>query len=199
MKLSVVFGAAAAALSLTGACWAQPSTSSAPDPVRLQLAHQLIESSGGVESYKARLQSMVAGLRKMMIGLVPPDASDVTNAMFKYVVDEEVNAAPEMMDDAATVYARHLSASELRAYIAWISSDAGRSIQEKGPAITEDIMEMQRPFLQRLLPAMLQHSLDKACADTHCTPEQQKQLVAMIASVAGPGQDSGAPTASSSN
>lgn len=199
MKLSILFGAVAAALSLTGSCWAQPSTSPAPDPVRLQLAHQLIEASGGVAAYKARLQSMVAGMQKMMAGLEPPDASDATNAMFKYVVDEEVKVAPEMLDQAATVYATHLSESELRASVAWYSSDAARSIQQKMPAITEELLAMQRPFLQRLLPAMLQRSLDKACAETHCTPDQQKQLVAMITNVAGPAQDGSAAGVSGSN
>jgi hypothetical protein len=203
MKTGIIFGAAVAALWLAGSAAAQPA-SPAPDPVRLQLARQIIEASGGVDATRARMAALFGSMHQMINNITPQDtgkgsdASKVTDDMFKYIADEEVKAVPQLLDQTAEVYAEHLTEPELRAMLAWASSPESKSIQKKLPEITQEILLRQQPMMKQMMTGIFQRAADRACADNKCTPDQEKRLVAMMNQFAG-GGGQGAPAAKASN
>jgi len=194
MRTCAIVGAAVVALWLAGPAAAQPA-SPAPDGVRLRLAHEVIEASGGVESMRTRMTAIFDSIHKLTAGVVSPDVASLSDGMFKYVADEELKAIPQLLDQTAEVYAESLTEDELRALLAWTSSPTGQSIQKKMPAISQDILLRQQPLMKSMMSGIFQRAADQACADTHCTPEQQKQLVAMMSQIAGVG---GAPAPATS-
>ncbi len=108
MKTRIMFGAAAAAVCLAASAAAQPAPP-LPEAARMQLAHQLIEASGGAAAVRTRMAAMFDSLHKMTASLVPADTSGVADDMFKFIADEEMKAVPQLIDQSAEVYAEHLT------------------------------------------------------------------------------------------
>lgn len=193
MKLSMVICGALTAAAIGASAMAQ-TAAPAPDPTKVKLAHELIEASGGETALRSRMTSIFASIQKMTANAMPADASALSNEMFKYMADGEMKAVPQLLNDTADVYAENLSEAELRSLLAWTTSPEGRSVQQKMPAITQEILLRQQPLMKQLMSGVMQRAADRACADNHCTPEQQKQLVAMMTQMVNGGAPAPAPT-----
>ena len=194
MKTGIMIGTAAAALWLAGSAVAQPAPSG-PDQVRLKLAHEIIDASGGVEALRTRMTAMFQSLHQLTASVTSPDAAALTDDMFKYIADEEMQAVPQLLDQTAEVYAEHLTVAELHAMLVWTSSPEGKSIQQKMPSISQDILARQQPLMKQMMAGIFQRAADHACAEDKCTPEQERQLVATMTRAAGLGNrpDTAAP------
>ncbi len=186
MKIRAIVSGAVAAFWLAGSAMAQP-VAAPPDAVRLKLAHDLMQASGGEAAVRVRMAAMFEGIQKLVTSSMPADTTGVSNEMFKYVSDEEMKAIPQMLNDTAEIYAEHLTEGELRAMLAWTSSPEAQSIQRKLPLITQEVLLRQQPLLKQMLSGVFQRAADRACAESHCTPDQQKQLVAMMSKIASVG------------
>lgn len=191
MGFRLGMAAALAALALSGPALAQsttpaPAAPAAPDPVRLQLARQLVNAQGGADTYKSQIGSMFTAVSKMVKSSVPAAQADLVDTMFKYIADEETDAVPQMMTDVADVYAERLTERELRDMLAWADSDSGRSIRDKMPAITQELLLRQQPLMKKLVAGMMQKAVDRTCAEQHCTDQQRQTLAAIVANFAPP-------------
>jgi hypothetical protein len=186
MRFLAGTAAALAASFIAGAALAQPAAPSPPDPERLRLAHQVLEAQGGTEAYKAQLTRLFSTISEMVKRNAPPDKTGLTDALFKYAVDEEIDAAPQMLDDAAQIFAEHLTEQELRDLLAWSTSDSARSIRLKQPEMTQEILLRQEPLMKRVMAGTMQKAVEKLCADKHCTEQEKQTLTAIVAKVAPP-------------
>jgi hypothetical protein len=191
MKPLIIAAVTVAALFMGGEALAQAAPAApaaqagapAPDPVRLQLARQVIEASGGVTSLQARFKAMFATVKGVMSGAVPASSATLVSEIFDDMEDEEVKAVPEMVDQMTRIYAEHLTEGELRDLLAWTDSPSGRSIQQKMPAITQDLLVEQQPLFRRLMAGAMKRSIDHVCAESNCTPEQRQQIAGVVAKI----------------
>jgi hypothetical protein len=165
-----LFGAVAVAAS------AAAQTSATTDPVRLALAREVIEATGGAQAAATRLNSTFAAVRQLVKSQLPPESANLSDAVFKYVVDEEVKALPAMLDDVAQVYAEPLSETELKDMLAWYTSPSGRTIMAKLPAINQAIILRQGPLMKSMMQGVAKTAIDRACTDAHCSAEQRQTL-----------------------
>ena len=76
-------------------------------------------------------------------------AMDAVGKVFK----EEM---PALKDDMSTVYAKHLSESELRDAIAFFISPAGKQFAGKTGVIAMDSSQIGQDFAMRLMPRLMQ-------------------------------------------
>jgi len=88
---------------------------------------------------------------------------------------------PTLLDIGARAYAANLSEDELKAYVAWLKSDAGRSIVAKTPAIRGEIVAQDMPLILGLLPRLKQDVVERVCADVHCSADQRQTLETALA------------------
>ena len=177
----VLLTAAAASLVLATGAFAEPAA--APDPQRLQLARDLMAATGGVQAYEQRMRAQFAGLTTAMKAALPNETAataQLRESVFNYFADEQVKALPALLDAMAEVYAEHLSESELRALLVWSQSEAARSIREKMPAISQELIVRQVPLMMKLFEGVGKKAVDRTCAENGCTSEQRQALTTLI-------------------
>lgn len=187
MRLSGILAVALLTVATAGAALADPSatstnsTASTDVAERVQLARQLYDLSGGRAAVEQQIGAMFANANKIIASSMPPDAARFGVAIQRYMQDEFLSLAPIMIDDGVQAYADNLTIQELRDYAAWLSSDSGRAIIRKSPAIRQEIMDREAPRLAALIPG-LQHKIsDRVCAELHCTTKERETVDAAMA------------------
>ncbi len=172
MKTVHALAASAAVMFLLSPVAGRSQTTAAPDPVRLQLARQIFESQGGMQTVQATMKSME---NSMLSGSTPEVKQRMTDAM-----DGMVNALiPKLFDEMAGFYATDFSEDELKGILAFYQSPTGQALKEKAPLVAQQI----GLTMVKLIPRMQLSVLEKVCATTECTAQQQQQLAALKQSV----------------
>jgi hypothetical protein len=143
----------------------------------------MLEANGGVEAMQTRIKVLFTTTKGMVLGELKGEAAPQVNAIFDYMADEELKAVPELMDDSARVYAEHLTETELRDMLAWSLSPSARSIRDKMPAMTQEILLDQKPLMQKMITASVHNAIDRVCAEKKCTPEQRQQITKLMSKV----------------
>ncbi len=162
---------------------AQAEEPPTPDAGRLALAREVMAATGGVQTYETQLKTMFGGISALTKSISPketPAMAQLRESMFKYVLDEEVKALPQMLDDMASIYAEHLTEAELRDLLAWYKSESGRSIRAKMPVIALELVQKQAPLMQKMRDGILSQAIARACEENHCTTEQRQTLTALV-------------------
>ncbi len=175
------FAAAAAAAAvalmagapLTHAQPAPPPAAEAPvDPQQLALAKHLMSLTLGQMNFGAIMRSMTASmmdaLHRQNPNMDPVVLQHVQTAMDKAVSD----ITPELMDDIARSYARHLNRKEMEDSIAFYESPSGQSILHKMPEVLQDL----GPMMVKYVPRMQRAVIDSLCAQNACTPAQREAM-----------------------
>jgi hypothetical protein len=186
MKLAAAIIAAVLAAAC-GPALADPPAHLVPDdgPLRLQLAHQLYDLSGGTASAEQHVRQLFEATSKLVAANTPPEEGRLVTAIQHDMQEELIAMAPQLVDVGVHAYADQLSAQELRDYIAWLSSDSGRAITRKGPAVRAEIFQLETPLMTALIPDLKQKVSTRVCEELHCTP-QQRQIVAQAMAHAFP-------------
>jgi hypothetical protein len=176
MKPVAAIAAALLALGCAGnaAAQAPAPASQTVDPAKLELARQVFAANGGVEAFKTQMNAMFSGMSQMMRASVPAGGEKLADAIVRNISDEELKLIPSLVDLSAEVYAENLSQQELRDLLAWANSESGRSIRQKMPQVTQQLMVRMVPMMQAMMPSLMQKTLDRACAEAKCTPEVRK-------------------------
>ena len=186
MRLAITMAAAVAlsGLGWSGAALAQDAAAPAPaiaavqdDPVKLDLARQLVALSGGQEGMNARVKSIFTAAEKSVAQYMPADQTKLVTAMYQDIEDEFSKLTPQFIDISVRAYAETYTTQELRDQLAFQMSDSGRSIASKAPLIRDQMMKEIVPLMLVSMPAILNKTADRVCAKTQCTPAQ-RQMVA---------------------
>jgi len=180
---------AVAALSLwlvSTAALAQATAAPTVDPERLKLAREVMAENGGVDATRAQLKNVFGTVSKMVKSEVStsPQAAALSDALMQHVMDEEMKAVPQMIEDSAQVYAEHLSVRELTDMLAYSRSETARSVRAKMPAITEEALMRQAPLMKRMIASSVQKAVDLTCEESHCTADQRQALNALVRKMA---------------
>ena len=177
-RFGVVAAAAASIALLTGASIAAaqpapPPAAEAPiDADQLALARRLMSLLTNQMNFGAVMKtmttSMMQAVRKQNPNVDPAVFDRVQAATDKAMAD----MMPDLMDDVAKSYARHLTRKEMEDSIAFYESPSGQSMMHKLPEIAGDL----GPMMAKYIPRMQRSVLDSLCAQNACTAEQRKAL-----------------------
>ncbi len=178
MRLTATL-AAVAALNLSGV--AQASPAAAPDPVRIGLARQLVEASGGRQQAEATLKVLYGGMGKALSQGLPADQSQLATVLMQDMQDEMIKLVPQILEASIQIYAATLTETELRDDLAWMQSASGRSTSAKMPALRQQLLLAEMPMVMTLMPKLVQKSVDHACDQSQCTPEQRRAVADVVA------------------
>lgn len=126
------------------------------------------------------MKALFSQSSEIMKSSVPASQSRVVEAMMTYMQEESLKAVPDLMDQSAIVYARHLTEAELRGLLAWTKSEVGRSLNAKMPAIMKDMMTQQAPLTKKLISGIMRTSADKACEEVACTSKERETIAQIL-------------------
>ena len=152
----------------------------ARDPVKLALARELFEVSGGEKATIAGVNANFANIDKM----VSTDRAGATGVTMKLVFQdfrqEMINSVPDLIAATIPVYADVYTEQELRDYLAWLKSDSGQAILRKQPAFKQQVFDAQMPLMRSLMPRMMHKAVDHVCDQSKCTDQDRKAIDAMM-------------------
>jgi hypothetical protein len=190
MRLSNIIAAAVAAATLAAAAQAQTPPSPPPsDPdlgVRLQLARELLDLSGGTQAASAQMKSMFAMTSNLVEANVPPEQAKFVAAIERDIQDEVLQMVPAMIDASAQAYADNLTTQQLHDYIVWLSSDSGKALVAKTPLIRLEVMQREAPLMAAMIPALQHRVSDRVCEEMHCTPHEREIVATAMAKALAP-------------
>lgn len=177
---SILIGAAVAVAMLASS--AQAQTPDEPSAVRLNLSRQILNANGGAQAVEVQMRSLFTGMANLAKGAMPSEnakASQAAQAMMTYVVEEEIKAIPQMIDQTAIIYAKTLSETELRDMLAWTLSPSAQAIRAKNPAMMQELMAQQGPLLRKIMTGAVTTAVDRACTEAKCSEDERRTMIAL--------------------
>lgn len=174
--------AALSALALVFPAQAQTVAPVQPDAARLALARQIMNANGGAQAMQTRMRALFGSVMTLTQNATPnadPKVAAASQAMMKYVVDEEIKAIPQLIDQTAVIYANNLTEAELRDLLAWSVSPSAQAIRDKMPVITQQLMAEQGPLMKRMIAGVMSKAVERACADAGCTDDERRTITAI--------------------
>ena len=148
---------------------AQAQTAAPVDPQRLALAKQIFEAQGSAQNAAAAMRAMQKG----MLDSTP--SPEIRERMAKAFDEMANNIVPRMYDEMATIYAADFTDAQLKDILVFYQSPTGQALREKSPLVAQQLGGV----MVKLMPKLQLSVLDKVCAQTTCTPQQQQQLAAL--------------------
>lgn len=137
----MVLGAAVVMAVATGAWGQAVQPVSAPDPVRLDLARQLFAVSGGEKQAEAQFTALFGVIEKGVAQNLPPEAGRLQGPINDFMVQEVIKILPQMFDLSVRAYAETYTEKELRDWLAFATSDTGKTIAKKTPMVRLQVMK----------------------------------------------------------
>ena len=179
MRLTnIIASAALGACLLSSPAFADPSPDAAE---RLQLARQVMDAGGSVKAADQRVEAMLDNSSKLVALNTPPDGMRFAMAIQRDMRDEMLKMVPSLVDLTVQAYAENLTAQELRDYLAWITSNSGKAIVAKMPAIQRQVMDHATPMMAQMLPELSHKVSDRVCEELHCTADERKIVAQVMA------------------
>jgi hypothetical protein len=176
MTLWKTWAVIAAVMLTCGAARAQDVAVGAPDPAKLALAEQIVAASGGKTQIETMLRSMFGVVQKSMAANSTSYARDFIGPMFEDITQEVVALTPQLLELSARAYAQAFTEHELRDWLAFQTSETGRAMIARLPAIQAKVVSQTMPLIMTAMPAILRKSVDRICRERQCTSEQRAAL-----------------------
>ncbi len=148
---------------------AQAQTAAPVDPQRLALAKQIFEAQGGAQNAAAAMRA----IQKGMIDATP--APEARERMAQVMDTMTKTFLPQVFDQMAAIYATDFTDAQLKDILVFYQSPTGQALREKSPLVAQQLGGV----MVKLMPKLQLSVLDKVCAETTCTPQQQQQLAAL--------------------
>lgn len=181
MKLVPLIAACAALLS---APLAHAAEAGHVDAVKLGLARELVEASGGAKAAEEMLTQMYSSM-DAIFAKAPPKQAKLFAAIQRDLRDETIRLILPLTDASVEVYARVLTEKELRDMLTFQVSESGQSISRKMPLLMSEVVKAQVPILQDLMPVLLRKAVDRACEEAACSAQDREQIVAVLSPMFG--------------
>jgi hypothetical protein len=169
-----LIAACALSLSLGGAlpARAQSDALSEPDPVKADLARQLVEATGGEQQAEQQMGLIFNIIENNVDQAASGLDSRLAAAFLDGLKQETVKLTPQLMALSERLYAQNCTEQELRDMLAFERSETGQSMLRKTPAI-------QAQALQQTLPLVM-GAADRACEQAACTAEDRQKLTGVL-------------------
>jgi len=175
MKLWISIAAAAVlamALSPDGA-WARGGSQQQIDPVKLALARQIFELSGGEQTVKAQVHRIFEMLKPDAEKPDPGSDEAITNEIFDELEKDMDGIAPRPIEVNVKIYAEDFTEKELRDLLAFFQTESGQAFIKKSPAVRAQASNESMPLILNLLPQVAQKTVDRLCEAKHCDAKER--------------------------
>lgn len=70
---------------------------------------------------------------------------------------------------------------ELKDYVAWLSSDSGKALVQKMPAVRAEILDRSTPMIAAMMPALQHKVAARVCEELKCTARERQTIAAIMA------------------
>jgi hypothetical protein len=168
----------AISMAIASGAWAQGAAAPpGPDPVKMDLARQLVEASGGEAQAEAQMKLVFNSMRANLAKTLTGEKAAMADAVYDEMSRELVTLTPRILDISVKAYADEFTVQELRDLLAFQISESGRSMVRKMPALRAQIMNETLPLIMSSMPEVMRKSADTVCARQHCTAEQRDAIV----------------------
>jgi hypothetical protein len=146
------------------------------DPVRLELARQIIEASGGEAAEMSRVKALFGGMEAMSDQTADAGGAQIAHLFYADLQAELQALAPRLMRIGEEAYARDFTEQQLRDDLAWVSSPSGQAFAHKSSQLTGDVVDAERPLLADALPKIMNRVVDDVCAQESCSDDQRAAI-----------------------
>jgi hypothetical protein len=183
VALAVAMGEAADAQIVLPAAAPQPVmlAPAGADPVKIDLARRLVAASGGEQQAEAQIRATMAAMQTAMARAMPQADERLMGPLYEDMTQEMVKVMPQVLDLSARAYAETFTEQELRDVLAFQTSESGRSMIRKMPQIRARLIAEAVPLMVNAMPAIMRRTLDRVCAEQHCTTRQREVMASAAA------------------
>lgn len=186
----------ASALSLlVCAAWpadAQTESASEADPVKVDLARQLVEATGGEAQAEQQMGLVFNVIERNVDQAASGVDSRLAAAFLDGLKEETVKLTPQLVSLNERLYAQICTEQELRDMLAFEKSQTGQSMLKKTPAIQAQALQQTLPLVMAAMPGIVGRAADHACEQAGCTAQERERLTGVLSQ--SPPAPSGAPT-----
>jgi hypothetical protein len=168
-----------------GGAWAQGAPAAQPDPVRLELAHKLVEASGGQAQAELQMKMMFEAMKSSVAKNMPAEQAQLLGPIYDDLGQQMVKLTPQLLNLSARAYAQNYTEKELRDVLAFQTSESGQSMIHKAPQVRAQVMTEAMPLILTLMPEISRQTAARVCEQTHCTAKQRALVEAALARATG--------------
>jgi hypothetical protein len=179
-RLALILASACALAAGCGAgsVWAQ--SDAAPDPVKVDLARQLVEATGGEKQADDQMELIFNIIERNVDQAANGLDSRLSAAFLEGLKQETVKLTPQLMALSERLYAQNCTEQELRDMLAFEKSATGQSMLRKTPAIQAQALAQTLPLVMDAMPDIVRRAADHACAQAQCTPQDRQRLTGVL-------------------
>jgi hypothetical protein len=152
----------------------------------MDLARQLVEASGGEAQAEAQMKQVFNAMRANLAKSLSGQNSAVADAVYDEMSRELVSLTPRILDISVRNYADAFTEQELRDLLAFQTSESGRSMVRKMPALRAKVIDETLPLIMSSMPEVMRKSADVICAQRRCTADQREAIVGAFTRIAAP-------------
>jgi|WetSurMetagenome_2_1015567.scaffolds.fasta_scaffold202691_2 uncharacterized protein len=156
-----VFAAAALFAFLAVPAFSPALAEEAIPAARLAQAKELIQVSGAealLGSADAMSDMMIEQVQKNVPGI----DSEAIETLKKIVHEEYAKSAPQMLEDASRIYARHFSEAEMNDMIAFYKTATGKRLVAETPALMRECAQMSADLSTRIVQRFIVYAQERA-------------------------------------
>ena len=178
------FLAAALPAALSAALYVTPSAAqdaTAPDATRLELARKLVDASGASRNAEATVDQFYGFIDQLLAKSATASTGNLFAAIRADMKLELRAMMPGLLDESVKIYACNLTEKELSDLVTWQTSESGQSINRKLTVITQEILKAEVPYIQAMMPRLMQRAVDHACDEAKCSPQLRQDVASAIA------------------
>ncbi len=154
------------------------------DPVRLELARRLVADSGGEAAQELRVRAAIAASERVLAQGGAP-TTRLAQRVDAELEQQMLGLVPLLVDATERAYAEVLTEQELRDYVAWLESAAGKAITAKSAALQQDVLHRTVPILVDQMSRRAATAISRACEEEGCTQKERDALTASMSRVFG--------------
>jgi hypothetical protein len=119
-----------------------------PSPAAIAKAKELLAASRTLETVDSMMEPISESLKTLIEELNPGCGPQIVEIMRKYFDPEIRKRLPEVVDQAAVIWARHFTIDEMDKLIAFDRSELGQKMIAQEPQIFQESMIMGRAWGQ---------------------------------------------------
>jgi uncharacterized protein len=156
-----VFAATALFVFLAVPAFSPALAEDAIPAARLAQAKELIQVSGAealLVSADAMSDMMVEQVQKNVPGI----DSEAIETLKKIVHEEYAKSAPQMLEDAGRIYARHFSEAEMNDMIAFYKTATGKRLVAETPALMRECAQASAELSSRIVQRFVAYAQERA-------------------------------------
>lgn len=150
---SVVFASVVMLFSVNAQSLQAQTASSAPSSEQIALGREVVQNSGVSRSFDAIIPQFAEQIRQSLV--TRPELKKDLDEVLGGIKDLLDTQREDMLNRSAMIYARTLSATELKDIAAFFKSTAGKRYVESQPVVLDQLFNEMQTWSQRASEAVM--------------------------------------------